>query len=144
MATTNVIFRGSVETVKPVQTEALTAASTLPGTLLFKNAGVFTAFNTDGAGAGVELYVADLNTLKQGGVSDAWAAGDTAVAFEPRKGERYNMLVATGQTISAVDTPLAADGAGLLRVGVVGTDDIICYSDQIITTSATTLVAVKF
>lgn len=144
MATTNVIFRGSVECNKPIQDEALAAASTLPGTLLFKNAGAFTAFNTDGAGAGVNLYVADLNFLQQGSTTDAWAAGDTLVAFEPQKGERYNMLVATGQTITAVDTPLAADGAGLLRIGVVGTDDIICYADQVITTSATTLVAVKF
>jgi len=141
---TNVIFRGSVENNKPTQTEAKAAAATLPGTLLSKVAGVFTAYNTDGAGAGVKLYVADLNFLQQGSTTDTWASGDTMVAFEPEGNDRYNMLVATGQTISAVDTPLAADGAGLLRIGVVGTDDIICYSDEVITTTATTLVAVKF
>lgn len=141
---TNVIFRGSAENVKPTQDEAIAAASTLPGTLLFKSSGEFAAFNTDGAGAGVKLYVADVDTLKQGSVTDAIASGDTLVAFEPKPGERYNMLVSTGQTISALDTPLAADGAGLLRIGVVGTDDIICYADEVITTTATTLVKVKF
>lgn len=142
--TTNVIFRGSVENVKPTQDEALTAASTLPGTLLYKNSGVFTAHATDGGGAGVKLYVADLNTLQQGDTTTAWASGDTAVAFEPRQDERYNMLVATGQTISAVDTPLTSNGDGTLRIGIVGTDDILCYSDEIVTTSAAQLVAVKF
>lgn len=144
MTTTNVIFRGSVETNKPVQSEAKTAASTLPGSLLYKAAGVFTKHATDGGGAGVKLYVADLNFLQQGSTSDAWASGDTAVAFEPRPGERYNMLVATGQTISALDTPLTSNGDGTLRIGVVGTDDILCYADQIVTTTAAELVAVKF
>lgn len=142
---TNVIFRGSAEINKPIQNEAIAAAAHLPGTLLFKDSsGEFAAFDTDGAGAGVKLYIADMDTLKQGSVTDAWTSGDTMIAFDPRPAEMYNALVATGQAITAKDTPLAADGAGLLRIGVVGTDDIICYADEVITTTATTLVKVKF
>lgn len=140
----NVIFRGPAECVKPIQDEAIAAAAHLPGTVLFKSSGQFAAFDTDGAGAGVKLYLADLDTLKQGSTADAWTSGDTMVAFEPRPSERYNALVATGQAITAKDTPLAADGAGLLRIGVVGTDDIVCYADEVVTTTATTLVKVKF
>lgn len=142
---TNVIYRGSAEGNKPVQTEAIAAAALTPGMLLFKSSGQFALYNTDGAGAGVKLYVCDLNFLRQGGVADTYASGDTAVAFEPRPGERYNVLVNSGQNITAVDTPLAADGAGLLRIGVVGTDDIICWADEVINTGASTgLVKVKF
>ena len=142
---TNVIYRGSVENNKPTQDEAIAAAELTPGMLLFKSSGEFALFNTDGGGAGVKLYVCDLNTLLQGGVTDTFASGDTAVAFEPKPGERYNMQVNSGQNITALDTPLAADGAGLLRIGVVGTDDIICWADEVINTGASTgLVKVKF
>ena len=142
---TNVIFRGSVENNKPIQEEAIAAAALTPGMLLYKAAGQFALFNTDGGGADVKLYVCDLDTLKQGSTSTVFASGETAIAFEPQKGERYNMMVNTSQNITALDTPLAADGAGLLRIGVVGTDDIICYADEIINTSATAqLVKVKF
>lgn len=141
---TNKIFRGSAETVKPIQDEALAAANLAAGSLLFKSAGSFALHATDGAGAGVKLYVADLNFLKQeDAATSVWASGDTAVAFEPRVGERYNMLVATAQTL-VVDSPLASDGDGTLRLGVVGTDDILCYADEAITTTAAQLVAVKF
>lgn len=142
---TNVIFRGSVECVKPTMSEATSAAALLPGSLLFKSAGAFAAFDTDGAGAGVKLYVCDMNTLKQQDNTTAWAIGDTVMAFEPKPNERYNMVVSASQNITAVDTPLAADGAGTLRIGVPGTDDIICYSDEVINTGGTAqLVAVKF
>lgn len=142
---TNVIFRGSVENVKPTVAEAKAAAALTPGWLLFKSSGDFAAFNTDGGGDGVKLYVCDMNTLKQQTATEAWTSGDTAIAFEPKPGERYNMVVSAAQNITAVDTPLAADGAGTLRIGVPGTDFIVCYADEVINTSGTAqLVAVKF
>lgn len=145
MATTNVIFRGSVENVKPVQDEAIAAAEITPGQLLFKSAGQFTQHATAGGGAEVSLYIADLNFLKQGGPSDTWPSGDSVVAYEPRPGERYNMVVAASQDITEPDTPLTSNGDGTLKIGVPATDDILCYADQIVNTGgAAALVAVKF
>lgn len=141
---TNKIFRGAAVNVDPVQTEAIASEALPAGSLLFKSSGEYALHATDGAGEGVKLYVADLNTLKQeDAATSVWADGDTAVAFEPSRAERYNMLVATSQTLVA-DSPLASNGDGTLRLGVVGTDSIICYADEAITTTATQLVAVKF
>lgn len=141
----NKIFRGDVTINRPVQVEAIAAAELTPGYLVFKNAGEFAVHATDGGGAGVRLYAVDLNTLLQGGTTDTWASGDTTVAFEPRPGERYNMVVAASQNITAVDTALASNGDGTLRIAVVGTDDVICYADEVINTGASAaLVNVKF
>lgn len=141
---TNVIFRGDATIKRPVQDEAIAAAELTPGSLVFKNAGQFAVHATDGGGAGVQLYVTDLNTLQQGSTTDTWAAGDTAVAFEPRPGERYNMLVADTQNITALDTALTSNGDGTLRIAVVGTDDVICYADEVVNVTSSQLVAVKF
>ena len=141
----NKIFTGDYSVTRPVQEEAQAAAVLTPGQLLFKSAGQFTQHATDGAGAGVRLYVCDLDTLKQGGTDDTIASGDTAVAFEPRQSERYNVLVAAGQNITALDTALTSNGDGSLRIGVVGVDSILCYADEIINTGgAAALVSVKF
>lgn len=142
---TNVIFRGDAAIVKPIQVEAKSAAVLKAGALVVKNgSGLFAEHGTDGAGAGVKLYLVDVNTLKQeAAATSTFASGDTTVAFEPRPGERYNALVATGQTLVA-DSPLASNGDGTLRLGVVGTDDILAYADEAVTTTAEQLVAIKF
>lgn len=142
---TNVIFRGAVEIVKPIQSEAPAAATLKAGALVFKNgSGQFAEHATDGGGAGVKLYLVDVNFLKQeAAATSTWASGDTTVAFEPRPAELYNALVATGQTL-VKDSPLASNGDGTLRLGVVGTDDILAYADEAVTTTAEQLVAIKF
>lgn len=141
----NVIFRGDVAITRPIQDEAIAAAALTPGYLVFKSAGQFAVHATAGGGAETKLYVTDLNTLLQGDTSTQWPSGDTAVAFEPRPGERYNMVVAASQNITALDTPLASNGDGTLRIGVPATDDILCYADEIINTGGSAaLVNVKF
>ena len=142
--TTNVIYRGGAAQNCPIQDEGVAAAALTPGSLLFKISGQFTPHATDGAGAGVKLYLCDLNTLLQGDTSKTFASGDTAIAFEPRPAERYNALIASGQNITALDTPLASNGDGTLRIGVVGTDDIICYADEVKNFTSAGLGAVKF
>lgn len=143
---TNVIFRGDAAIVKPIQVEAKSAAVLKAGELVFKS-GVNREFDrilVSGAGAGFKLYLVDVNTLKQeSAATSTWAIGETVVAFEPRPGERYNALVATGQTLVA-DSPLTTNGDGTLRLGVVGTDDILAYADEAVTTTAEQLVAIKF
>ena len=141
---TNVIFRGAADIVKPVQSEAIAAAELKAGALVFKDSGEFANYATDGEGAGVKLYLVDVNFLKQeAAATSTWAAGETTVAFEPRPAERYNALVATGQTLVA-DSPLASNGDNTFRLGVIGTDSIIAYADEVVTTTAEQLVAIKF
>lgn len=141
----NKVFIGDYTINRPVQDEAPVAADTLPASLVFKDAGEYKATVADGGGEGVMLYVTDLNTLLQGNMTTPWTAGDTSVAFEPRSSERYNVRVAAGQNITALDTPLASNGDGTLRIGVAGTDFIVCYADEIINTGAAeALVQAKF
>lgn len=139
----NLIFRGTATNNRPVQVEAQAAAELTPGNLVYLSSGKFAKHATAGGGAGVRLYLVDLNVLAQGTTTDTFAADETTLAFEPRQGERYNALVATGQTL-VKDSPLASNGNGTLRLGVVGADDIICYADEAITTTAAELVNVKF
>lgn len=140
----NKIFRGDVTINRPVQEEAIATLALTPGALAVKSSGEFVVHPTAAAGADEKLYVVDLNTLLQGDTSTQWAAGDTAVAFEPRPGERYNMLVADAQNITALDTPLTSAGDGTLRIAVPATEEVLCFADEIINTSGVTLVNVKF
>ena len=78
-----------------------------------------------------------------GDIDTAYLASETVFSYKPASGEYYQMLVATGQAL-VVDTPLTSNGAGLLRIAVIATEPVVCYSDQTITTVATTPVAVKF
>lgn len=136
----NRTFLGSVHRNVPEQIE-LPAAATglLPGMLGLRTATTLKAH--DGANLGGFVYV--VKELTSGGtVDDAYTAGDTAQAYIPHSGEIYQMLVATGQNLD-IDTPLTSTGTGLLDIAT-GTDVVVCYSDEDVTTSATTKVRVKF
>ena len=137
----NRTFLGSVHRNVPEQIE-LPAAATglLPGMLGLRTATTLKAH--DVADGGGFVYV--VKELTSGGtVDDAYTAGDTAQAYIPHSGEIYQMLVATGQNLD-IDSPLTSNGAGLLVLTNAGTDVVVCYSDEDVTTSATTKVRVKF
>ena len=145
----NKTFLGSVENNQPEQVELPgAAAGILPGNLLLRAAN--TLKKHDGAGAAGFVYVA--KEAPNGDIDTAYLASETVFSYKPASGEYYQMLVATGQAL-VVDTPLTSNGAGLLRIAVAASgtgstfvpgDAIVCYSDQTITTTATTPVAVKF
>ena len=79
------------------------------------------------------LYVAEVNMLD--GISYTYATGDTVQAYIPESGQIYQLEIATSQTI-LVDSPLTINAAGQLRLAVVGTDDIVAYAQEAITTTA--------
>ncbi len=146
MTTANRTFLGSVHHNQPEQYEAPAGATLTPGMLALSTTGELVPHDGDGAGGFV--YVAKELTATfdgSGGLDTDYTAGETAQAYIPESGLMFRMLVATGQTV-ALDTPLTSNGAGLLRVAVVGTDAVVCYADEsdIGTTSATTPVRVKF
>ncbi len=131
----NVVFRGPAGR-KPQKDEALAAATTAikPGRVIRKASGAFTnVFATDGKTLSAFLYVADVNVLD--GIAYTYATGDTVQAYIPESGQIYQLEVATSQTI-AIDSPLTVNAAGQLRLAVVGTDDIVAYAQEAITTTA--------
>ena len=97
---------------------------------------------------GEPLLIADKDQLRSKSVDDVWLAGENMVGILPRSGEIINALVATGQTL-IVGSPLARNGSGLLKLATtpstVGatSEEIACFSDEAITTTATTLVRVR-
>lgn len=134
---------------KPLNVEGEALAAIAPGTVvesvatgLQVNANAATVF-------GQELLVADKDQQRTKSVDDAWTINENMVAIQARSGEFLNVLVATGQAITARGTPLSLNGAGLLKIAVtpatvgVTSEQVLCYADEIITTTATTLVRVR-
>ena len=139
----NTVWAGTIEN-RPLKEECKTAVGTiLPGHMLNKTAGLFVPTATNGeAGA---LYIADLNTPKQGGVDDLWASGDSVGAFYPRAGELYHVRCAATQNITALDTPLTVNASGQVRIALTdGTEEIVAYAQEVINvTAANTLIRVR-
>lgn len=135
----NKTFLGSVENNQPEQVELPgAAAGILPGNLLLRASDELKLH--DGADLGGFVYVA--KEAPHGDIDTAYLADETVFAYRPKSGDMYQMLVATGQAL-VVDSPLTSNGAGLLALAT-GTDVVVCYADEAITTVATTQVAVKF
>lgn len=126
----------------PIKVEKPADAAISPGHIIIANStNEFLKHATDGAGG--MIFVADLNMLDT--VSVAYATGDTVQAYQPVGGETYNVRAKTGQAFVKDITPMTSDGAGRVRVGVVGTDTIIAYAAETVTTSANEqLVLAKF
>lgn len=140
MSAYNRTFLGSVENNQPEQVELPgAAAGILPGNLLVRLTDELAVHPTDGAGGLV--YVA--KEAPHADIDTAYLVDETVFSYVPKSGDLYQMLVATGQTL-VVDSPLTSNGAGLLRLAVVGTDTVVCYADEAVITAATTKVAVKF
>lgn len=119
------------------------AAGILPGNLLQTSATGFVIHATAGATDKPIVLIADMPLDVAQGVNTAYASGDTVNAFQLLPGMKANVLVATGQTITKFGTPLTSNGAGLFRIATPATEEVLAYADEIITTSATTLVRVR-
>lgn len=118
------IYRGGVEENTPQVLELPAAAAGIKAGNI-----VVRATNTlanAGTGASAYFYVADapphMNPLTY-----SYALGETVFGYIPRSRDVYLVRVAAAQALAA-DSPLAADAAGRVRLGVVGTDPIIGYS----------------
>lgn len=118
------IYRGGVEENTPQVLELPAAAAGIKAGNI-----VVRATNTlanAGTGASAYFYIADapphMNTLTY-----SYALGETVFGYIPRSRDVYLVRVAAAQALAA-DSPLAADAAGRVRLGVVGTDPIIGYS----------------
>jgi hypothetical protein len=125
----------------PIKVEYKAAAALKPGHILLVASGALKKH--DAAGVTGATFVADVNFLD--GVADAYAANDTVQAYQPVQGEVYQLRAKTGQALVKDVTPLTSDGAGRVKVGTPGTDEILCYAAETITTTVDDqLVLAKF
>lgn len=126
-----------------VEGVALTA-SVLPGSLMAITA-TGLALNTAAATVFGQLTLfADRNYLQQKTVDDVWVQNENMVAIQPFSGMYFNVLVAAGNNITTRGTALTRNGAGLLAIAATdGTEEIICYTDEIVNVTANALVRVR-
>lgn len=121
---------------KSVTETRRTAAALLPGSLAFINpAGFFAQYVTEGKRVGRRIYVVNVDYLTGQRVAEPVPAGESAVGDYVEPGREFAMLVAGG-TVVAFDSPLTPNATGGLRLGVVGTDEIIAYSQEAYTVPA--------
>jgi len=145
-----VIFAGPADgaDTKPLHVEGVaTEASMLPGAVLdYAAASAGLELMDDAATVfGKPLLVADKNELQSKSVDDAWTINENMVAIQPRSGEFLNVLVVTGQALvkgTALTRSAVTPGA-LVIAATNGTEEILCYSDEAVTTSATQLVRIR-
>lgn len=126
------------------KTKLTTAVATAPGQLLALNtSGLFAGYAVAGKRDAL-LYVA--HPLEHEGLqsADAIPASSTVVGELAENGRELAVLVAATAALKE-GTPLTSNGAGLLRIAVLGTDDVIAYSQEVITVGAAPeLVKVRF
>jgi len=133
---------------KPLTIEGLaTEASILPGSVVhFAAASAGLELADDAATVfGKPLMVANKDEFNSASVDTAWTNGESMIAIKPRSGEFLNVLVITGQALvvgTALTRVVGTPGA-LTIAATGGTEEILCYADEVVTTAATQLVRVS-
>ena len=118
------IYRGGVEENTPQVLELPAAAAGIrPGNIVTR-VGNTLAVGT--AATAAYTYIADAPPHKDP-LTYVYAQGETVFAYIPRSRDVFLVRVAAAQALLA-DSPIAADAAGRVDLGVVGTDPIIGYS----------------
>lgn len=119
-----------------------TVAALLPGSLAFINStGLFAQYVTEGKRVGRRIYAVNVDYSSGQKVADAVALGDSAVGDYVEEGRELALLVAP-TTVLAFDSPLTPAANGTLRLGVIGTDEIIGYSQEKFTVGAAAQLAI--
>lgn len=129
---------------KPLNVEGLAVAATTPGSVVgLSGSGLTKVTDATGDFKG-QFLVADKDQQRSKSVDDDWAVAENMVAIAPRSGELVNVLVITAQAVT-LGAPLARSStAGALKLAATdGTDEIVGYAHEAVTTTATQLVAVR-
>ena len=129
-------------TVEGIATEAVTPGSVVD----YAAASAGLELMDDAATVfGKPLLVADKDQMRSLSVDDNWTINENMVAIRPRSGEFLNVLCVTAQALvrgTALTRSVVTPGA-LVIAATNGTEEILCYANEVVTTSATQLVAVS-
>lgn len=140
------IYVGAADSAnsKPLNIEGLAVAATKPGSIVGVSASGLTKLTDSTGDYKKQVLVADKDQMRSKSVDTDWTIAESMVAIAPRSGDFMNCLVITAQTI-VVGAPLARSAtAGALKLADgTGTDEIVGYADETVTTTATQLVAVR-
>ena len=139
------IYLGQADgSATPTLVEGLAVDAIVPGSLVKRGASGLSTCNNAATVFNTEALVAqELGSGRGGDITTAYTIGDTAQAGKVKSGEFVNVRVATGQTI-VVGTALSSNGDGTLKVAATdGTQQILFYAEEAVTTSGVTLVTVS-
>jgi len=138
-ATKTLVWRGNASgaEMQPNLFEGIALNAMLPGTLvqpaatgISTTAVLATAFNS-------KPIFANRDVMRQRNMIDPWTINGSMQAVEFRSGEFGCVYVALGQNITARRVALSSNGDGTLKIAATdGTEQILCYSDEIINTGA--------
>lgn len=119
------------------------AITLLAGNVVKLSGQTFVKHATDGKKQDA-IYIVNTNESEGQQSADTIAASSTIVGEIAETGRELAVLV-KALAVLVEDTPLTSDGTGALRVAVLGTDEVIAYSQEIITVGAAAqLVKVRF
>lgn len=132
---------------KPLNEEGIATEAAAPGSVMdYAAASAGFELMDDAATVfGKPLLVADKDQMRSKSVDDAWTVDENMVVIRPRSGEFLNVLVITGQALVR-GTPLTRSvgtPGALVIAATDGTEEVLCYADEIVTTTATQLVRVR-
>jgi hypothetical protein len=114
---------------------ALTGAALKAGNLVKLNAsGAFVVHATAGKKQDF-VYLMNVDYLQGKKADDTITSGDTGVG-EMFVTNRECAALVVAATVLKLDSPLTSDGAGLLKLAVLGTDEVIAYSCEALTVAA--------
>lgn len=132
MARYNKIFLGPSKKVCAPAREAKSAAAMPAGAVCALTSGAFVPATATTAVEGVKLYVMDAGYCSGYTTDDSVPIGDTLIGLHLVPTCSYAALLATGNNVAAVDTPLTMSATGgQLEIGTPGTDHIVAYADEV-------------
>lgn len=128
MARYNKIDLGPACENRPQTAEAIPTVAVAPGTITLVTGAIATATN---ARQGDQLYIADHNWCAGRQIDDDNAADETMIMQLPLPRKKYAALLANGQNVTALDTPLKVGASGLLEIATLGTDYVSFRADEV-------------
>lgn len=114
---------------QPQTQDAIASVAIKPGSVVVRTSGSF-ALATAATTAGTRFYFADHNWAAGGDNDTNNAANETMIAQIPLPRSNYAALLANGQNVANVDTPLTFAANGELAIGTPGTDPIVAWSTE--------------
>lgn len=126
----------------PLAQPQIATEAVLPGSIVKNVAGGYAQDDTASTAFKGQLLIADYDFLAAGNVDEPHTVGDTIVARTLPKDKRANVMTATGQNITVINTGMASNGDGTLKIAGAS-DVVVAYADELVNTTEAQLVRVR-